>query len=112
MRRLWPAADRAWRVGRSVGRLASPRAATPADTAPLVTTTTLCPAARNATTSWHSLTTAPRSITPRSSVSDEEPILATTVLTSAVAVVVEAEVADPHHVARAGAGLGQRLVHA
>src|SRR5262245_6852672 len=79
MRRLWPAAESAWRVGMSVGRAARPRAATPADTAPLVTISARWPALRRLTTSRHSFTTAPRSITPRSSVNADEPIFATTV---------------------------------
>ena len=46
MSRLCPAADSAWSVGRSWGRARRrPRAATPAATAPEVTSTTRWPAA-------------------------------------------------------------------
>src|SRR3954453_10936228 len=113
MSRLCPAADRAWRVGRSVGRRSSPRAATPADTAPEETTRTRWPSPRSSTTSLHSFTTAAKSMTPRLSVSELEPILATTVGTrSPFRLVLEAVGTDVDNVAFGGAGARQRLAHA
>src|SRR4051794_26847235 len=127
MSRLWPTAEMAWRVAMSVGRAPErPRAGRPAAMAPDVTTTTRWPRLRRAATSDVSLSMAGLEISPRSSVIDEVPIFATTFMrfgrSSArppaaldldlLVDVLEGESADAHHVARAGAGPGQRLVHA
>src|SRR5947207_10437411 len=85
MRRLWPTAERACRVARSLARAPDrrtsriPRAGWPAAMAPELTTMTLWPDSRTAATSAHSLVTAPSSTCPPASVTEDEPILATTI---------------------------------
>jgi hypothetical protein len=59
----------------SVGRAGSPNAATPAETAPELTTTTSWPSERTCTSCPHSDWMTDSSMTPSSSVSDEVPIL-------------------------------------
>ena len=80
MSRLCPAAASACSVGVSVGRSLSPSAATPADTAPELTTTTSWPSTRSCATSPQSFSIAAVSMTPTSSVSDDVPTFATIVL--------------------------------
>src|SRR5688572_29043003 len=124
MRRLWPTAEMAWRVAMSVGRAPErPRAGRPAAMAPEVTTTTRWPWVRRVATSEVSLSIAAWEISPRSSVIDDVPILATTFMDGSrssgppapldldlLVDVLELETAHPHRVARAGAGPGQRPV--
>ncbi len=76
--RGWPRAARACSVGRSAGRCCRPSAATPADTAPELTTTTWWPWPRTSATCWHSSATMASSTWPSSPVSDEVPIFTIT----------------------------------
>ena len=61
----------------SVGLAGRPSAATPADTAPELTTTTSWPSERARTSCWHSDSMTASSMTPSSSVNDDVPILTT-----------------------------------
>src|SRR5919108_1703289 len=140
MSRLWPMADTACSVTASGGLAgSSPMAGRPAAIAPLVTTTTRWPFWRSAATSRQNLPMAGPDISPDSSVMDDVPTLATTIMDggcgrlrsglasyprssrtkpatevgvyrSPVVLVVECEGADADGVAGLGAGAGQGLV--
>ena len=97
--RLCPAADKACSVGMSAGRAGRPSAATPADTAPELTTTTSWPSERTCTSCSHSDSMTASSMMPSSSVSDEVPIFTMMRIDSAVRLVLEAEPGDPDDVA-------------
>ena len=77
-------AETAWRVTASRGRGAreDPPREDPAEIAPEVTTTTRVPLRRSWATSWQNLATTAGSMLPWSSVIDDVPILATTVMAS------------------------------
>src|ERR1019366_1658228 len=103
MSRGWPIAERAWRVIGSVGY--SPvgaMAATPAVTAPEVTTTTVWPSRRRPATSLQSLPTAAVSTEPPEAVTELVPILAMTITLSALRLVSETQIPDAHSVTVAG----------
>src|SRR5438105_4496448 len=115
MSRIWPTAEMAWSVARSVGRLPDrPSAGSPAAMAPELTTITRCPWPRSPATLVQSLSMAWMSISPWRSVTDDVPIFTTTITgapRSTVGLVLEAEPGDAHEVALPRPRAGQGPVH-
>src|SRR5688500_8406700 len=110
MSRLCPTAATACSVARSFGRVIL-RAGRPAAIAPLVTTTTRCPAFRASTTSPHSFSTAARSMVPSLPVIEDVPTFTTTIDMSVV-LILEGEATNVDDVSFRSARLRERLVDA